>query len=123
MNVAEKENIEINTEELEKKAKEHELSESFETLKKSDEYKVGIGVRIPKPSITSYFLEIVLPICEEGETLDISKLKKRIDLFEKLEELDYKFKCEKDNSVICEKKIGENNLKEELEHISFLMKE
>ncbi len=108
-----KSNLKIDTSKLREKANNDELKEAYETVERMDNYKIGAGARIEKPEQMTFFLEVVIPLCGENGDLEMIGLKTKMALLEKLESSGYSLRCEKDNSIICEKDISESEIEEE----------
>ncbi len=116
-------NINIDTSKLRKKANTDELKEAYETLHRSDNYRIGAGVRTNKlEEKMIFFLEVVIPLCKEAGDLKLDDLKAKVDLLEKFEISGYSLRCEKDNTIICERKIAENKVKEEYKRLGDILK-
>ncbi len=102
----------IDADVLTEKARSDDLKESFETLKREIDYKIGIGARAQNND-ARLFLEIIVLLCSEGEELDIEGLKERLTVLGGFEDSGYVLRCEKDNSIICEKEIAESEIERE----------
>lgn len=111
----------IDTTELRLKASSDDLKEAYETVFKGEDYRIGAGVRVSQPEETKFFLEVIVPLCREDRELNIPELRSKLDLLEKFENFGYTLRCEKDNSIICEKMVREDDLESEYEELeSFL---
>ncbi len=111
----------IDTKRLRKKAMLEDFLESYETIIRKKDYKVGAGVRISDPKESLFFLEIVAPLCEEGERLNIKRLRRRLDVLEKIEGEGYTIRCDKD-FIVCEKSIPEIDLEKEYMRLVHILK-
>ncbi|MFP4141953.1 MAG: hypothetical protein ACLFSM_06625 [Thermoplasmata archaeon] len=108
----------IDTSELKKNASKDELKEAYQTVNKGDNYKIGAGARIiDKPENMTFFLEVVLSLCEKEHELDLKELRSKLEVLESFDSLGYKLKCENDKTVICEKNILESEIKREYENL------
>ncbi len=106
-------NLKIDTSKLREKANTNELKEAYETVDKKDYYRIGAGARMEKPEQMTFFLEVVIPLCGRDRDFILGELKSKIGLLEKFESFGYSLRCEKDNSIICEKNIPESEVEEE----------
>ncbi len=106
---------------LKNEAEDHELKESYLTVKKTPDYKIGLGVRALDNSEYYFFIEVVFALCQEEEVFKVSNLKTRLDSFERFEKYGYSLKCEKDNTIICEKNVEENEIEIEIKKICLFM--
>ena len=118
-----KSNVKIDTSKLREKANTDELKEAYETVDRKDHYRIGTGVRMEKPEQMTFFLEVVIPLCGRDCDLILDGLKRKIALLEKFENSGYSLRCEKDNSIICEKNIAENEVEEEYKRSEELLKD
>jgi len=118
-----KSNLKIDTSKLREKANYDELKEAYETVDRKDHYRIGAGVRMEKPEQMTFFLEVVIPLCGKDCDLTLNELKSKIALLEKFENSGYSFRCEKDNSIICEKNISESEIEDEYKRSEKLLKE
>ena len=116
-------NSRIDTSRLKKKANVTELGEAYETLERSKEYRVGAGIRTNRSEKVHFFLEIVIPLCDEDSRFDIGRLRSKLGVLEDFEDVGYSLRCEKDNSVICEKCIREDELEDEYKDLIELIEE
>ncbi len=111
---------EIDTPKLKRKVNSTELSEAYETVKRGEHYKIGAGARKREPKEMIFFLEVVVPLCQEDGDLKLEKLKTEVELLEKLNSSGYALRCEKDNSIICEKEVSESEVEKEYEALEEL---
>jgi len=106
-------NLKIDTSKLREKANAKDLKEAYETIDRKDNYRIGAGVRMGKPEQLSFFLEVVIPLFSSDCDITLDDLKSKINLLENFENCGYSLRCEKDNSIICEKDIPESEIEEE----------
>ncbi len=103
----------IDTYKLREEASSDDLNEAYETLCKSEAYKIGAGIRITSPEESVFFLEVVVPLCRADREIVLSELKGKLGVLEMFEASGYTFKCEKDNSIVCEKLVSEDEIESE----------
>jgi len=116
-------NHEIETEKLKEKAMSDELRESYMTLDRESNYKLGVGVRTDETKSPLFFIEVVVSFGDVGDELDIEKQKRRLALLERLKGSDYHLTSEKDNSVVCEKNIEEEKVEHEYKELKKILEQ
>ncbi len=116
-------NLKIDTSKLREKANKDELKEAYEPVDRKDQYRIGAGARMEKPEQMTFFLEIVIPLFSRDCDLRLEELRSKINLLEKFEKSGYSLRCEKDNSIICEKNIAENEVEKEYRRSEELLKD
>ncbi len=118
-----KSNVKIDTSKLRKKVNAGELKEAYETVDRKDHYRIGAGARMEKPEQMTFFLEGVISLCEEDGDVRLEGLRSKMGILETFESFGYTLKCEKDNSVICEKKVLESEIEEECERLEGILQD
>ncbi|MFW6304613.1 MAG: hypothetical protein ACOC1V_02420 [Candidatus Saliniplasma sp.] len=113
-----KNDIKVDTSKLIEKAKGDDLKESYEVILKKKDYRIGVGARVDESQENTFFIEVVVPISSGEGELNMDRMKRRVDLLEKFEEYDYRMKCEKDNSVVCEKNVSEEGIEKEYQRLT-----
>ncbi len=112
--------VKIDTPKLKRKVNSTELGEAYETVWRGEHYKIGAGARKEEPKEMMFFLEVVISLCQEDGDLKLEKLKTEVGLLEKLNSSGYALRCEKDNSIICEKEVSESEVEKEYEALEEL---
>ncbi|MFW6040881.1 MAG: hypothetical protein ACOC85_03495 [Thermoplasmatota archaeon] len=105
--------INLDIDELITKAEESEYEEAYQTVERGSNFKIGAGARINPTKGTTLFMEVVISFSSEKGTVDVNNLREKASLLEKLKELNYILKWEKDNSVISEKNISKDDFQKE----------
>jgi len=86
------------------------LGESFLTLQSMSSHRIGVGYRTGNNDSGTYFLELVLILCNDGSKLDLAKIESQIVLLRHLKEKKgCSIKCD-DGSIICELIVSEADL-------------
>jgi len=114
-------NLKIDTSKLMRKADVDELKEAYETIHRDGCYRIGAGVRLDNSEQIIFFLEGVVPLCGEEGEVKLDELRSKLKVLETFESFGYTLRCEKDNSVICEKKVLESQLEEEYERLEEIL--
>jgi len=118
-----KSNVKIDTSKLRRKADIDELKESYETIHRDGGYRIGAGIRLDKSEQITFFLEGVVPLCGEVGDVKLDEFRSKLKVLETFESFGYTLKCEKDNSVICEKKVLESEIEEEYKKLEEILQD
>ncbi len=110
----------INVQILLETAKNSEHKESFIVLKKTQHYRIGVGVRLELPNHFSFFLEILIYLCTENSQVDLPLLETKLAFLNKLHEREYVLSCQNDSSIFGEITVPAENLDLEYEIIESL---
>jgi hypothetical protein len=105
---------------LKKEADNSQLGDSFERVKSTETYRLGVGYKTVKDSHVVPFIELMMKICSD-EKLDIDDLEAKIDILRTLKTKRYDLKCEDDGTITCTASVNEVDLVNELESISILL--
>jgi len=114
-------NAKIDMKELGRKAESSEHDESYETIEKNEHFKIGAGARLIQNERT-YFIEVIIKLCEEGKKVDLVNLDDKIEVVKELKEIDFSPKCEDHNTICCEKEIQEDEFDETLKRVKISLK-
>ena len=107
----------INVQALQEAAENSEHKESYIVLKKNQNYRIGVGVRLIRPNHFSFFLEVLIYICTENAQVDLPLLENKLSFLNKLHEREYVLSCQNDNSIFGEITVPAENLETEYEII------
>ena len=78
--------------------------ESYRVIKKCDDYRLGIGARLDGEKDPSYYIEVIIYICNSRD-LDPSKLVSKARGIVEMEKRGYILGCQGDDSVLIEKEL------------------
>jgi len=113
---------EINIESMKEKAKASDYNETYHIIEQNGDFRIGTGVRMKEPEESDFFIEVVIILCDDGEDVDLSILKDKIDVIDELMDSGYEAKCDDDNSITCEKKIKGSNFEDEFLGLKKILK-
>lgn len=106
---------------LVKEAEESGRNESYKILEKKPYYRVSIGAKLETPCQPSFFIEVIVPICEPSTAFQLNDLELRMIFVKKLSARGYSLSCQ-DNIIACEVIIPRERLKTERRTISSIAK-
>ena len=112
----------INVQILLETAKNSEHKESFIVLKKTQHYRIGVGVRLELPNHFSFFLEVLIYLCSDNSQVDLPLLENKLVFLKELQEQKYALSCQNDSSIFGEITVPAENLETEYETIKLLGK-
>jgi len=72
----------VNTRALVKEAVESEHKESYSVLERGGHYRLGVGARLDPSGKPSFFLEVLVPLCEPSSTIRLTDLEMRLGFSE-----------------------------------------
>ncbi len=98
---------------LRREAEKQKRGEASLLITSKGSVKMRLGLR--EPQTPQYFLEVVVPLCQDG-CIDLNKLEHSLCVLRALESMDYSLECS-DSIVSCEKIITEYDIDAELELI------
>ena len=107
----------INISALEKRAKESDAGESFVIYESKKQFKIRSGVKITKKHSIEYVVEATINFCNPDQPFEIPIMEKKIELLKEFKRLGYVISCQEENNFICEKKVTQNVLLNELEQL------
>ncbi len=97
-------------------AQASEDKEAYQLVTKTEQYRVGVGTRLPQPGQAPlFFVEIVLNMCPACTKVNLDFLQHALTILKMLEQKGYTLTCQDDNSILCEKTATEKTLQSELE--------
>jgi len=108
---------------LQETAKRSEHKEAYNVLEKSKNYRIGAGARLPVPDHPSFFLEILVYLCQDSSQVDLSLLEKNITFIKELQGRGYILCCQNDSSISCEITVPVKNLLTEYETIKSIIEQ
>jgi len=92
----------IDTKVLIEKAKTSKDKEAYKLLEKTTSYRIGVGARVDKPDLSSFFIEIVFNLSTENGEVNLLRLEKTLRLLKTLKAKGYSLTYQGDNSISCE---------------------
>ncbi len=110
----------INIQKLLETAKNSEHKESFIVLKKNQNYRIGVGVRLELPNHFSFFLEVLTYLCTENSQVNLPLLETKLSFLNKLHEREFVLSCQNDSSILGEITSPAETLELEYEFIESL---
>ncbi len=117
-----KENKPVDAKTLLKEAKASQHNEAYRTLEKTQNSRIGIGVRLTTPNTPSFFTEILLYLCPNSTNVNLKTLEKNLTCLKALQARNYVLTCQDDNCISCEKATPIQKLTEEYTTIKALIK-
>jgi hypothetical protein len=112
----------INIRALQAKAKKSEDHEAFRVLSKTRDYRIGVGARLGTNGRLISFIEVLVNLCADHGTLNLSDLERKLSLLRGLEGKEYTLNCEEDGCVSSELIVKQENLIEEREAANALVR-
>lgn len=91
----------MSTKALVREAVESGNGESFRVLRKSDDYRVSLGVRLETTRPT-FFFEVLVYLCLPSSGIQLARLEAKLRLIEELSNRGYSLNCEDGGCVSCE---------------------
>lgn len=104
---------EIDIQSLREKAMNSQDDESFEVLRKSRNYRIGVGVRRESAGRLLFFLEVLINVCIVGCAVDLERMEKSLVLLKELRNIGYSLMCEENGCISCEIAAASQDLVEE----------
>jgi len=92
----------VNTRALVKEAAESEHKESYSVLERGGHYRLGVGARLDPSGKPSFFLEVLVPLCESSSIALLRDLEMRVAFLKELEARGYSLSCEDGSCISCE---------------------
>lgn len=112
----------INVQALQEAAENSEHKESYLVLAKNRNYRLGVGVRLPSPNQSSFFLEVLVHLCSNDSQVDLVLLEKKLSFLRELQERKYVLNCQNDSSIFSEITVPAETLEAEYETIESIAK-
>lgn len=112
----------INVQALQEAAENSEHKESYLVLAKNRNYRLGVGVRLPSPTQSSFFLEVLVHLCSNDSQVDLVLLEKKLSLLRELQERKYVLNCQNDSSIFSEITVPAETLEAEYGTIESIAK-
>ena len=107
---------------LQEAAENSEHKESYLVLAKNRNYRLGVGVRLPSPTQSSFFLEVLVHLCSNDSQVDLVLLEKKLSLLRELQERKYVLNCQNDSSIFSEITVPAETLEAEYGTIESIAK-
>jgi hypothetical protein len=117
-----KENTALDATTLLKEAEASEHQEAYRTLKKSLNYRIGVGVRFTPSNLPHFFVEILIYLSSDERRVDLQVLEKSLSCLRELQARKFKMAFQDDNCISCELQISEEQLTTEYELCKALTK-
>lgn len=112
----------INTNALLKEAESSEHKEAYQTLDKTQNFRIGIGVRLTPPNPPSFFIEVLIHLYSNSDAFDLKQMESSLTCLKELQARNYILTHQDDNCFSCEKVTPAQNLAEEYEAVKSLLK-
>ncbi len=110
-----KANAQFDLEELLEETKGSEHRETYHTLEKTINYRIGVGVRLNPRDPPHFFVEILLYLAPNGERVDVNYLKKSVSALKWLQNRHCSMVFQDGNCISCEKQVSPERLQNECE--------
>ena len=101
--------VEIDKKRIEREARSSEHNEAYQPMWERDGIRIGVGARIIDPDETTFFIEVVVPICTDSQ-VDLKRLVGRLEILRRLEEETFSLTCQDDSSFCCELVTRKNDI-------------
>jgi hypothetical protein len=105
-----------------KQAQGSEHGETYKTLDRNPNFRIGIGVRLTAPNTTSFFVEIIIYLCPSSSKIDLKVLEKSLACLKELQARNYSLISQDDNCISCEITTPAQKLAEEYAAVESLLK-
>jgi hypothetical protein len=103
----------IDIQSLQEKAMNSQDEESFNVLRKSQNCRIGVGVRRESANRLVFFLEVLINMCIVGCTLDLKRMERNLILLKELKNMGYSLACEENGCISCEIAVAPQDLARE----------
>lgn len=117
-----KQNTPLKATMLLKEAETSEHQEAYQTLEKTENYRIGVGARLTPPNLPSFFVEILIYLAPDDGKVDAAVLEKSVSTLRELQARGFKAAFQDGNCISCEKQISAAKLLREHEQATSLMK-
>ena len=87
--------------------------ESFKVLRKSQNYRIGVGVRRESANRLLFFLEVLVSMCVVGCTVDLERMERNLLLLKQLKNVGCSLTCEENSCISCEIAVASQDLAKE----------
>ena len=104
--------VEIDKKRIEREARSSEHNEAYQPMWEQDGIRIGVGARLIDPDETTFFIEVVVPICTDSQ-VDLERLEGRLEILRRLEEETFSLTCQDDSSFCCELATRKNDIENE----------
>ena len=104
-----------------KEAAASEHQESYQTLEKTPNYRIGVGARLTHPNLPSFFVEVLIYLCPNHSNAYLTTLENSLTCLKELKAGKYALTCQ-DNCVSCETTLPAHKLSEEYGKVEAIMK-
>jgi hypothetical protein len=104
--------VEIDKKRIEREARSSEHNEAYQPMWERDGIRIGVGARFIDPDETTFFIELVVPICTDSQ-VDLEILEGRLEILRRLEEETFSLTCQDDSSFCCELATRKNDIENE----------
>jgi hypothetical protein len=111
----------INLKELQQIDEDSADRETYQSLDKTKNYRIGVGARAISPR-PSFFVEVIVNLSDESKRVDLPRLERVLRFLKELEARDYSLFYESDNCVSCETKKDSGDINHEYSAIKTLIK-
>jgi len=105
-----------------KEAKVSGHREAFKTLNRNPNFRIGIGVRLTPPDVSSFFVEILIFLCPTFGNADLTLMEKCLICLKELRARNYSLTCQDGNYISCETAVPSQKLTEEYVAVKSLIK-
>jgi hypothetical protein len=112
----------INVQLLEREAGNSEHKESYRTLERSRNYRIGVGTRLATSVQPSFFLEVLVYLCPKPPRVDTSLFEKDLTFLKELQARGYSLTCQNDSCISCETTVAKKDLATEYRTIKLITK-
>ena len=111
----------IDVQSLLEEARISEYNESYRTLEKNEDIRIGVGARTTPTETPTLFLEVAISL-NPGESVNLDSLDQKISLLKDLKARDYVLSCQDESIICCEIPTTERSIIEDTKHLVYSLK-
>lgn len=108
-----KQNPQLDANTLLREAEASEHKEAYRTLEKTQNYRIGAGVRLAPPNPPSFFLEILLYLAPHDGKVDVAILEKTVSTLRTLQKRGFNAMFQDGNCISCETQVSAEQMQSE----------
>jgi len=112
----------ISFRDLQEAAERSEHREAFRVLEGRNDYRIGVGARLETPHQPSFFIEVLVYICQRSSKVDLVVLQEKLELLKELQARGYSMICQDYSCISCETTISSENIASEHEFLKSVTK-
>ena len=114
--------LQIDFQDLQEEAERSEHKEAFRVLERRNDYRMGVGARLETPHHPSFFVEVLVNICQRSSKVDLVVLQEKLELLKELQARGYSMSCQDYSCISCETTVSSDNIASEYEFLKSIAK-